>query len=167
MTRIRAGDGGRPSPVRYGIASVGDYMDSSRAAALVNRCLPRSKSNAKRQIGAPREGMLNRLRLAAPNLIGTKAAETTVSALKYLRLENSVGRYYRPELDALRFFAFLLVFLSAHHPAEGGLAPVAFRSAGSRLVWGSSLFLPECIPNHRTTISRKERHRLDQHLCVL
>ncbi len=58
------------------------------------------------------------------------------------------GRYYRPELDVVRFLAFLFVFLAHTLPHEGesrvvallkGLAPFYFRSAAAT-VFGLSLF---------------------------
>jgi peptidoglycan/LPS O-acetylase OafA/YrhL len=78
------------------------------------------------------ERALSRLRSAESNLIGTKAAEAIAAASKPLRLENAVGRFYRPELDALRFFAFVLVFLGHTIPLKGDSPRwlVALRAAG-------------------------------------
>jgi hypothetical protein len=45
--------------------------------------------------------------------------ETSVSASKTLRSESSGARFRRPELDALLFFAFFLVFLSHTIPIKG------------------------------------------------
>ncbi|HWA96677.1 MAG TPA: acyltransferase [Terracidiphilus sp.] len=46
---------------------------------------------------------------------------------------RSGGRFYRPELDALRLLAFLLVFL--HHAAVGYLDPISATPAGSKWIF--------------------------------
>ncbi len=48
---------------------------------------------------------------------------------------QSAGRYYRPELDVVRFFAFLLVFL--HHALPGGPDP---RSRANLKAFGPILY---------------------------
>lgn len=62
--------------------------------------------------------------------------------------EARAGRYYRPELDVVRFLAFLLVFLTHTLPHEGetrvttilkGYAPI-FYNAASACLFGLSLF---------------------------
>src|ERR1019366_7648286 len=47
---------------------------------------------------------------------------------------KAAGRFYRPELDALRFFAFLAVFL--HHGPSYGLFDLVTRAGG----FGLSMF---------------------------
>jgi peptidoglycan/LPS O-acetylase OafA/YrhL len=78
------------------------------------------------------------------------------------------SRYYRPELDLLRFFAFLLVFLShvvpgdvafyeqSHVPLPIGLFIVAFAAGGS---WGVDLFF--ALSSYLiTTLLLREQHEL-------
>ncbi|MBS0417005.1 MAG: acyltransferase [Proteobacteria bacterium] len=78
------------------------------------------------------------------------------------------SRYYRPELDLLRFFAFLLVFLShvvpgdvafyeqSHIPLPIGRFVVAFAAGGS---WGVDLFFA-LSAYLITTLLLRERHEL-------
>src|SRR5882757_1638803 len=73
------------------------------------------------------------------------------------RINNGAGRFYQPELDALRFLAFMLVFfrhviagfgLARQHQAAVGTAAVAARlpSAPSHLspVWQTTQSLAQC-----------------------